>query len=70
MDDPTYIFDIEVYEKYGHGVWAQAKYLVHGLDDVLWTNDSEQAALFIKRSIEAANNRIEQTLRSAAHPER
>ncbi len=31
--------DIEIYEKWGCNEWAQGKYLVHGYDDVLWTNN-------------------------------
>ncbi|MEA1973599.1 MAG: hypothetical protein U9N34_09985 [Candidatus Cloacimonadota bacterium] len=31
--------------------WAQAKYLVHGHDDVLWTNSIDQAIGFIKQSL-------------------
>ena len=43
--------DVEVYDKENNS-WAQGKYLVHGLDDVLWTDDAEQAALYVKESIE------------------
>jgi len=44
--------DIEIYEEFGAGHWPQAKYLVHGYDDVLWTNDLESALQFMKESIE------------------
>lgn len=47
--------DIEIYEIYGQAEWAQAKYLVHGHDDVLWTNDIEEAIGFLKKSIEAVS---------------
>jgi len=42
--------DIEIYEKWGGDEWAQAKYLVHGYDDVLWTNNLEDALQFLKES--------------------
>ena len=42
--------DIEVYEP--SDGWAQAKYLVHGWDDILWTNDLDSALLFLKESVE------------------
>jgi hypothetical protein len=42
-------FDIEVYPD-GTGEWAQAKFLVHGYDDVLWTDDIDQAVAFLKES--------------------
>lgn len=35
--------DIEVYEEWGEDTFAQAKYLVHGYDDVLWTNSIDDA---------------------------
>lgn len=38
LEYPKYKLDVEIYENYGEGHWAQAKFLVHGLDDVLWTN--------------------------------
>ena len=50
-----YKLDIEVYEKWGEGEWAQAKYLVHGYDDVLWTNDIEDAIAFLKDSLVAVS---------------
>jgi len=47
--------DIEIYEKAGDDGWvknwAQAKYLVHGFDDVLWTDDIDDALAFLKHSI-------------------
>jgi hypothetical protein len=42
--------DIEIYEKAGVG-FAQAKYLVHGFEDVLWTDDLDEALAFLKQSI-------------------
>lgn len=52
---PFAVLDIEVYEKWGEGEWAQAKYLVHGHDDVLWTNDIEEAIAFLKSSLVAVS---------------
>ena len=31
--------------------WAQARYLVHGHDDVLWTDSVEFALAFLKESM-------------------
>jgi hypothetical protein len=35
--------DIEIYSRHGKGVWAQRRYLVHGIDDVMWTNSIDEA---------------------------
>lgn len=48
--------DIEIYEKAGADGklfkrWAQAKYLVHGFEDVFWTDDLDEALAFLKQSI-------------------
>lgn len=43
--------DIEIYPKGDQGKWAQAKFLVHGYDDVMWTDHLEQALLFLKRDV-------------------
>ena len=51
MKNCTLFVDIEYYEKYGNEEWAQAKYLVHGIDDVLWTNDLDLAVEFLKESL-------------------
>ncbi|MHA2010502.1 MAG: hypothetical protein ACW980_24580 [Promethearchaeota archaeon] len=40
-----------MYQKYGEKEWAQAKYLVHGYDDVLWTNNVNEAVLFLRESM-------------------
>jgi len=45
------VLDIEVYSKWGADVWAQARYLVHGYDDVLWTNDVDDALSFLKEGL-------------------
>ena len=47
--------DIEIYEKWGKDEWAQAKYLVHGHDDVLWTNDLDEAMVFLRASAVAVS---------------
>lgn len=48
-------FQVEVIvhddDKIGGEHWAQAKYLVHGFDDVLWTNDATEAADYIKAEL-------------------
>ena len=47
----TRVLDIEIYDDYGQHTWAQAKYLVHGSDDVLWTNDAESALGYLASEI-------------------
>lgn len=48
------VLDVEIYEDSGEE--SQAKYLVHGYDDVLWTNDPKDVISYLAREIE----RIEQ----------
>lgn len=43
--------DIEIYKNVTKDSWAQGKYLVHGYDDVLWTDDLDSAIQFFKDSI-------------------
>jgi len=45
-----YTFDVEVYDPKIDDEWRQAKFLVHGIDDVLWTDDVDTAVAFIKES--------------------
>lgn len=52
------ILDIEVFDKYGDGHWAQAAFLVHGHDDAMWTNDIEEALRFLKQSLEYSKTNI------------
>lgn len=47
-----FTLDIEIYKNYGNGYWAQAKYLVHGYDDVLWTNSIKDAINFLEFDLE------------------
>jgi len=42
--------DIEIYDLEKEQ-WAQARYLVHGHDDVLWTDDVESALAFLRESL-------------------
>lgn len=42
--------DIEIYEKSGVGS-ALAKYLVHGFEDVFWTDYIDEALAFLKQDI-------------------
>lgn len=45
--------DIEVYNRGGLGEnRAQARYLVHGHDDVAWTDSIDEAMGFLKHSLE------------------
>jgi len=43
--------DIEIYNPKIEDGWRQARYLVHGYDDVLWTDDLDSALLFLKQNI-------------------
>ena len=45
------VLDIEVYNKWGADVWAQGRYLVHGYNDVLWTDDIDEALKFLKEGL-------------------
>lgn len=47
--------DVEIYEPEKDG-WAQARYLVHGHNDVLWTDDIDAAVDFLRESMEKKNN--------------
>ena len=48
----SWIFDIECFDEFGEGRFEQERFLVHGKDDVLWTSSPEDAANFIKESLE------------------
>jgi len=50
INQSHWTLDIEIYEEWGDDHWAQAKYLVHGHDDVLWTNSLDDAIEFLKSS--------------------
>ena len=46
------ILDIEIYDTTDpKELWAQAKFLVHGVDDVLWTDDIVDAIRFFTESV-------------------
>lgn len=42
--------DIEIYSE--DNEWAQGRYLVHGHDDVFWTDDAEDVLEFLRYSLE------------------
>jgi len=52
MELPVIKLDIEVYDNYGDGHWAQCKYLAHGYDDDCWTNSLYAAMRFLKLSLQ------------------
>lgn len=54
---PTLKLDIEIYEQFGEGHWAQARYLVHGYDDVLWTNNVDDALEFLRTDLWRSNKK-------------
>lgn len=46
------ILDIETFDTNDKkDDWAQAKYLVHGFSDILWTDDIDSAVEFLKESL-------------------
>lgn len=44
------ILDVECYDTI-ENTWAQATFLVHGIDDVLWTNCPTEAAGYLKAEL-------------------
>ena len=47
----VYPLDIEVYRDYGPHTWAQEKFLVHGIDDVLWTSSVDAAIEYLRSEL-------------------
>ena len=47
MTEPIRRLDIEIYDTQVCD-WAQGRYLAHGHDDALWTDDIEMALTFIR----------------------
>jgi len=41
--------DIEIWDE--EDEWAQGRYLVHGHDDVFWTDSMDYALAFLKNSL-------------------
>ena len=58
MENPKFRVDIEVYDNWGDGYWAQARYLAHGYDDVMWTDSLDDAAQFIMTSVRENNGQV------------
>ena len=52
---PISKLDIEIYDTQ-NSKWAQAKYLVHGYDDVLWTDDLSLAIMFLAENLRKVAN--------------
>lgn len=46
-DTNKWTLDVEIHPKAANNTWAQGKFLVHGYDDVLWTDDPRQAAEYL-----------------------
>lgn len=55
MLDMIRMLDIEIYDP-TENKWAQARYLVHGHDDVLWTDEIEEALNFLRESAKKEND--------------
>lgn len=51
--------DIEIHGTTEQDTWAQAKYLVHGYDDVCWTDELDVALEFLKEQILLINKEDE-----------
>ena len=49
------ILDIEIYDP-ELDPFAQGRYLVHGHDDVLWTDDLEAALSFLREAADPKND--------------
>jgi hypothetical protein len=49
------ILDIEIYDT-DSDTWAQGRYLVHGHDDSLWTDDIDDAINFLRESLKPEND--------------
>jgi hypothetical protein len=47
--------DIAVYDEWGDGCWAKARYLVHGRDDVMWTNSVDDALAYLQSDLLAVS---------------
>ena len=50
------ILDIEIYSD--NNEWAKDRYLVHGIDGVLWTSDIDTALAFLRVSILEADKAL------------
>lgn len=50
---PKWILDVEVYDNQDvyNNPSVQAKYLVHGINDVLWTDETGEAIMFLLDSL-------------------
>lgn len=48
--------DIEIYDMKDN--WEQERFLVHGYDDVFWTDSIEDAVNYIKRDLERIVEKI------------
>lgn len=49
MNSAIRVLDVEIYDT-RVGTWAQGRYLVHGHNDVLWTDDLDAALEFLRES--------------------
>jgi hypothetical protein len=57
MDEFIRLLDIEIYDT-EKSKWAQGRYLVHGHDDVLWTDDLDSALEFLRESAQPKHDRL------------
>ena len=46
-----FTIDIQTYRSYGKNKWAQKRFLVHGIDDCLWTSSIEEVLTFIREEL-------------------
>lgn len=50
------VLDIEIYDPTVE-TWAQGRYLVHGHDDVFWTDDIDAALAYLKESCDSKHDK-------------
>jgi hypothetical protein len=55
MDEQIRVLNIEIYSPTIDS-WAQARYLVHGHDDILWTDNLERALEFLREHCSARHD--------------
>jgi len=46
-----FTLDIQVYSNYGKNHWGQERYLVHGIEDVLWTSSMDDVISYLKEEL-------------------
>ena len=47
-----FTLDVHIYKEHGDGHWAQDHYLVHGIDDVVWTDSIDAVVNYLRAELE------------------